>query len=86
VKAKGNSVNRIDILAAASEVIEDVTGYPHANISLEQILAKDLGVDSLALWQVVLGFEERFEISIPDADVKTWVCVAVVLDYWESHS
>ncbi len=42
---------------------------------------RDLGVDELALADVVLGLETRFGIDIDDAEAATWETVGDVVGY-----
>jgi acyl carrier protein len=40
---------------------------------------RELGVDDLALADVVLGLETRFDVDIDDAEASTWVTVGDVV-------
>jgi len=43
---------------------------PRARVQADASLVEDLGADSLALVQIVLALEERFEIDIPDGALE----------------
>jgi acyl carrier protein len=47
-------------------------------------LIEDLGAQPLALAQMILALEERFEIFIPDEDIVTLVTVRDVVRYVEA--
>jgi acyl carrier protein len=44
-----------------------------------------LGADSLGLVELVLAFEESFEIDIPDEDTEKIRSVQDAVDYIEKH-
>lgn len=46
----------------------------------------DLGADSLAIVELVLAFEEQFEIDIPDEDTEKIRTVGDAVKYIEEHS
>ena len=46
----------------------------------------DLGADSLGLVELVLAFEEAFEIDIPDEDTEKIRTVQDAIDYIEKHA
>ena len=45
----------------------------------------DLGADSLAIIELVLAFEEQFDIDIPDDDTEKIRTVGDAMAYIESH-
>ena len=45
----------------------------------------DLGADSLDLFELVMAFEEAFEIEIPSEDLEEIKTVGDVVSYVESH-
>ena len=61
------------------------------NVNEEQItptasFLDDLGADSLGLVELVLAFEEAFEIDIPDEDTEKIRSVQDAIDYIEKHA
>ncbi len=46
----------------------------------------DLGADSLAIVELVLAFEEQFEIDIPDEDTEKIRTVGDAVSYITEHS
>ncbi|MCE5315571.1 MAG: acyl carrier protein [Armatimonadota bacterium] len=46
----------------------------------------DLGADSLDVVDLVIGFEDEFEIQIPDEDAEKITNVKQAVDYIESKS
>jgi len=60
------------------------------DVDMEQIegpasFIDDLGADSLAIVELVLAFEEQFEIDIPDEDTEKIRTVQDAISYIEEH-
>jgi acyl carrier protein len=74
---------RARIIGIAGEVRRLVARF--ADVETKAIVApqalRDLGVDELALADVVLGLEERFDIDIDDADAARWDTVGDVVAF-----
>lgn len=68
----------------ASIVVEQL-GVESSSISEETDFQKDLGADSLDVVELIMAFEEEFDISVNDeaaGDIKT---VKQVIEYIESE-
>jgi acyl carrier protein len=72
-----------DELGAIVDQIAPADGPRELNPSSS--FADDLGLDSLALVQLVLGIEERFGVRVPDADVPALRTVGDAVAYVERH-
>jgi acyl carrier protein len=74
---------RARIVGIAGEVRRLVARF--ADVETRAIIApralRDLGVDELALADVVLGLEARFDIDIDDADAARWDTVGDVVAF-----
>ena len=46
---------------------------------------EDLGADSLDTVELVMAFEEEFDLEIPDEDAEKMTTVADAIKYLESH-
>ena len=57
-----------------------------AKITREQKFIEDLGADSLQVVELVLSFEENFEIDIPDEDTEKIRTVGDAIDYISAHA
>ena len=62
----------------------------HLNVDADKVtesasFIEDLGADSLAIVELVLAFEEQFEIDIPDEDTEKIRSVQDAVDYIEKH-
>ncbi len=51
------------------------------DVRAESEFVKDLGADSLAIVELVLAFEEQFEIDIPDEDTEKIRTVGDAISY-----
>ena len=55
-----------------------------SQITRETAFVKDLGADSLDSIEMVMEFEEEFDVNIPDAISEKFRNVGQVIDYIES--
>jgi acyl carrier protein len=59
-----------DISAEVTRIIKEQLDVDEADIKPESSFIDDLGADSLGIVELVLAFEEAFEIDIPDEDTE----------------
>ena len=55
-------------------------------VNPEASFIDDLGADSLDTVELVMAFEEEFNIEIPDEDAEKITRVKEAIEYIESHS
>ena len=55
------------------------------NNTEETSFKEDLGADSLDLFEMVMAFEEAFEVEIPSEDLEQIQTVGDVVKYLEAH-
>jgi len=72
-------------LEKITEIIVDKLGVDSEKITLEAKFIDDLGADSLDTVELIMQFEEEFEIEIPDQDAETILSVQQALDYINSN-
>ena len=65
------------------EVIIDKLGVEEDTIKTEAHFVNDLGADSLDTVELIMEFEEEFEIEIPDEDAENITTVGSAVDYIE---
>ena len=75
-----------DIAAEVKAIIKEQLDVDDKDIKPEATFIEDLGADSLSLVELVLAFEERFEIDIPDEDTDKIRLVQDAIDYIEKHA
>ena len=70
-----------DIEAEVKRIIKDQLDVDEKDIKAESTFIDDLGADSLGLVELVLAFEEEFEIDIPDEDTEKIRSVGDAIEY-----
>ncbi len=68
------------------EIVSQQLDVDVAQIKPESQFIDDLGADSLAIVELVLAFEEQFEIDIPDEDTEKIRTVGDAVTYIASHT
>lgn len=68
------------------EIISQQLDVDVGQIKEESQFIEDLGADSLAIVELVLAFEEHFEIEIPDEDTEKIRTVGDAVSYITSNS
>ena len=63
------------------EIIIDKLGVEDSKITMKANFIDDLGADSLDTVELIMQFEEDFNIEIPDEDAETLRSVGQVVDY-----
>ena len=74
-----------DITAEVKRIIKEQLDVDEKDIKLESTFIEDLGADSLGLVELVLAFEEAFELDIPDEDTEKIRTVGDAVEYVKSH-
>ena len=74
-----------NITAEVKRIIKEQLHVDEKDIKPESTFIDDLGADSLGLVELVLAFEEAFEIDIPDEDTEKIRSVQDAVDYIEKH-
>ncbi|MCF0230309.1 MAG: acyl carrier protein [Parasporobacterium sp.] len=62
------------------DIIVDVLNVDPSKITPETKFVNDLGADSLDVFQIIMGIENCFEISIEDVQVEKIVTVQDAVD------
>ncbi|WP_269747893.1 acyl carrier protein [Alkalibacter mobilis] len=47
-------------------------------------IQEDLGADSLAIVEIVMAFEDEFDIKIPEEDAASMITVKDIVEYLEN--
>lgn len=66
------------------EIIVDRLGVNPEQVTPQASLVEDLGADSLDLVELVMAFEDKFGMKIPDQDAEKLRTVGAILDYLKS--
>ena len=72
-------------LEKITEIIIDKLGVEQSKITEDAKFIDDLGADSLDTVELIMQFEEEFNIEIPDEDAETITTVGKAVTYIESQ-
>ena len=68
------------------QIIVEQLGVDEGKVTSNASFVNDLGADSLDTVELVLAFEEAFEIEIPDEDAERILTVQDAIDYIGKHA
>tara|TARA_B000000609_G_C23853322_1_gene179131 strand:+ start:196 stop:432 length:237 start_codon:yes stop_codon:yes gene_type:complete len=63
------------------EIVVDKLGVEESKVSMDAKFIDDLGADSLDTVELIMQFEEEFNIEIPDDDAENLLSVKQAVDY-----
>ena len=66
------------------QIIVEQLGVDESQVDPSASFVDDLGADSLDIVELVMAFEEAFDIDIPDEDAEKIVTVKDAIDYIEA--
>jgi acyl carrier protein len=66
------------------EILSDFTTIDKDKITENSELIADLGLNSLDVVNLVVAFEDEFDIEIPDTKIKDLITVADVVKFLEA--
>jgi acyl carrier protein len=75
-----------DTEAKVIEIVSEQMGKDASEITRETSFVNDLNADSLDTVELVMEFEDQFELSIPDEDAEKIQTVGQAIDYIAEHS
>ena len=67
------------------EIIINKLGVDEKKITKEAKFVDDLGADSLDTVEIIMDFEEEFDVEIPDEDAEKLTTIQSALDYINSR-
>lgn len=67
------------------QIIVEQLGVDEGDVTPNASFVDDLGADSLDTVELVMAFEEAFEIEIPDEDAEKIRTVKDAVDYINAH-
>jgi acyl carrier protein len=80
------TANMASVDERVKQIIVEQLGVDEAEVTPNASFVDDLGADSLDTVELVMAFEEAFEIEIPDEDAEKIRTVKDAIDYINSHA
>jgi acyl carrier protein len=75
------ALSQDDVLAGLAELINDETGIATDTVEMGKSFTDDLDIDSISMMTIVVNAEEKFDVKIPDEEVKNLVTVGDAVTY-----
>jgi acyl carrier protein len=73
-----------DVQKKIASILIEKLGIPESEITPDASFVKDLGIDSLDYAELVMEFEQVFDIKIPDDDAEKMQTIGNAVDYIHS--
>ena len=67
-------------------IIIDKLGVDESRVVAEASFLDDLGADSLDTVELIMEFEEEFDLEIPDEDAEKITTVGAAIEYINNHA
>lgn len=74
------------IFEKVQEKIAEQLSIDSEDITMESSFIEDLGADSLDIVELIMAFEEEFDLEIPDEDAEKIKTVQNVIDYIKNQT
>ena len=74
----------MDIIAKVKEIIVEELGVEESEVTMEANFIEDLGADSLDTVELIMKFEEEFDIDIADEEAEKLLSVGKAVEYLKS--
>lgn len=75
------ALSKDEVLAGLAELINDETGIATDSVELDKSFTDDLDIDSISMMTIVVNAEEKFDVKIPDEEVKNLATVGDAVTY-----
>jgi len=69
-----------------TNIIVDKLSVEESRVVPEACFLDDLGADSLDTVELIMEFEEEFDLEIPDEDAEKITTVGAALEYINNHA
>lgn len=73
------------MLEKVKEILQNYTNIPTGEMTLETDLVKDLNLNSFDVVNIVVEFEDEFDLEIPDRAISDLTTVGDIVKYLENH-
>ena len=76
----------VEIQEKVSQIVSEQTGIDKSELTREMSFVDDLNADSLDTTELVMKFEDEFEMSIPDEEAEKIRTIGQAIDYIIEHA
>jgi acyl carrier protein len=76
----------MSVEAKVKEIIVENLGVDQEKVTEEASFVEDLGADSLDTVELVMAFEEEFDVEIPDEDAEKMRTVGDAISYLKNKT
>jgi len=76
----------MSVAEKVKSIIVEQLGVDEEEVTPDASFVDDLGADSLDTVELVMEFEDEFELSIPDEEAEKIQTVGQAIDYIKSHA
>jgi acyl carrier protein len=76
----------MSVEAKVKEIIVENLGVDQEKVTEEASFVEDLGADSLDTVELVMAFEEEFDVEIPDEDAEKMRTVGEAITYLKNKT
>ena len=73
-----------DVSSKVKKIVADHLGIDEAKVTDESSFIDDLGADSLDTVELVMAFEEAFDVEIPDEKAETILTVGDAISHLDT--
>ena len=70
-----------EVQSKVRDILVEKLGIPETEITPDANFIKDLGIDSLDYAELVMEFEQTFNIKIPDSDAENLTTIRDAVSY-----
>lgn len=78
-------MTELEIYKKVTSILSDFSEMPMKKMKMDSKLMGDLDLNSLDVVNIVMAFEDAFDISIPDSDLDKFKTIADTVSYIKSH-
>nr|WP_241755001.1 acyl carrier protein [Koleobacter methoxysyntrophicus] len=76
----------MEILDKIKQIVADQLGIDEDEVVPEASFIDDLGADSLDIVELIMAFEEEFDLEIPDEDAEKITTVKDAIEYIKNNT
>lgn len=70
-----------EILAGLAEIVNEETDLPVEDVQMDKSFTEDLDIDSISMMTIVVEAEGKFDVKIPDEQVKNLKTVGDAVNF-----